>query len=96
MRTTNILVFALLSTLLASTQAGITKDKDLKYDIHTEETLEYLHKQKEGPNDKIYVHLIPHSHDDVGWLKTVDDYYTGTNNNYSRAKVHLIISNTVN
>jgi hypothetical protein len=43
----------------------------------------------------LYVHLIPHSHDDLGWLKRVDDYYTGTNNMYSRAKVHLIFSNTV-
>lgn len=25
--------------------------------------------------DVFYVHLIPHSHDDVGWLKTVDQYY---------------------
>ena len=23
------------------------------------------------------VHLIAHSHDDVGWLKTIDQYYYG-------------------
>lgn len=29
---------------------------------------------------KLNVHLVPHSHDDVGWLKTIDQYFIGANN----------------
>ena len=27
--------------------------------------------------EKLTVHIVPHTHDDVGWLKTVDQYYYG-------------------
>ncbi|KAL7538827.1 hypothetical protein ACHAXR_008811 [Thalassiosira sp. AJA248-18] len=41
------------------------------------------------------VHLVPHTHDDVGWLKTVDQYYYGLNNTIQQAHVSLILDNVL-
>jgi alpha-mannosidase len=41
------------------------------------------------------VHVVPHTHDDVGWLKTVEQYYFGLNNSIQHASVHDILDSVV-
>ncbi|XP_060715118.1 lysosomal alpha-mannosidase [Tachysurus vachellii] len=41
------------------------------------------------------VHLVPHTHDDVGWLKTVDQYYYGGRNEIQHAGVQYILDSVV-
>ena len=64
---------------------------------HGPEWLKKIKEERESASDPehIYVHMIAHSHDDVGWLKTVDEYYTGSKQDIAVASVESIISTVV-
>ncbi|XP_016942050.3 lysosomal alpha-mannosidase [Drosophila suzukii] len=49
----------------------------------------------ETKSNMVNIHLVPHSHDDVGWLKTVDQYFYGHKNNIQHAGVQYIIDTVI-
>ncbi|KAL3996930.1 hypothetical protein ACER0C_009586 [Sarotherodon galilaeus] len=53
---------------------------------------ESCHATKPG---MLNVHLVPHTHDDVGWLKTVDQYFYGDRNDIQHAGVQYILDSVV-
>ncbi|XP_037084012.1 lysosomal alpha-mannosidase-like [Pollicipes pollicipes] len=48
-----------------------------------------------GKQDMLNVHLVPHTHDDVGWLKTVDQYFYGAKSEIQRAGVQYILDSVI-
>lgn len=46
-------------------------------------------------SDPINIYLLPHTHDDVGWLKTADQYFYGSRNDIQLAGVQYIIDSVV-
>jgi len=49
------------------------------------------HQDKET----LFVHLIAHTHDDVGWIKTIDEYYSGTKQDAQHATIYLILDTVI-
>lgn len=53
------------------------------------------HTRRRNQDEQLYVHLIAHTHDDVGWKKTVDEYYDGAKQSVQLAEVGMTISTVV-
>ncbi|CAI2734863.1 unnamed protein product [Schistosoma spindalis] len=72
------------------------------YSVSFHDLLKYFSSSKcgyesceTGKSGYLNIHLIPHTHDDVGWLKTVDQYYYGINNMIQRAGVQYILDSVI-
>lgn len=51
--------------------------------------------KRQNQDRHLTVHMVAHTHDDVGWQKTMDEYYTGVNQGKSDARVEQILTETV-
>ena len=79
------LAFSFCAVFIASFVLVKTKSTDCPYSL--------CDTGKEG---FVNVHIVPHTHDDVGWLKTVDQYYYGSyNHSRQQAGVQYILDTVV-
>ncbi|XP_060520627.1 lysosomal alpha-mannosidase-like isoform X2 [Cylas formicarius] len=64
------------------------------YSVAASESCGYqsCHLTKDG---YINLHMVPHTHDDMGWLKTVDQYYYGVRQDTYPASVRSILDSVV-
>ncbi len=58
---------------------------------HSSQSPKYQNEDKKVLN----IHVVPHTHDDVGWLKTIDQYYNGWNDTIQVVSVREILTSVV-
>ena len=46
-------------------------------------------------DEQVNIHFVPHTHDDVGWLKTIDQYFYGANDSIQVAGVRYILDSVI-
>ena len=54
------------------------------------------YKTSGGPREgMINIHIVPHTHDDVGWLKTIDELYLGAKNDVQISAARFILDSVM-
>lgn len=104
----NLFTFAIALVFVVPSAYSATLDYNALYDQgnHISARSTGAYSNRSGPAcgyescpqtrpNKINVHLIAHTHDDVGWLKTVDQYYYGTRKKFSSVGVQYILDSVI-
>lgn len=73
----------------------IKDDRGVDYEQHINTLVENEEAGITQHNETIYVHIVPHSHDDVGFRKTLDQYFSGSHDMIIRSGVQYIIHEVI-
>lgn len=94
---------AIVSKKKAEYKEWLVDQREDKMKKHKELLSQVGHKRKDDSGkiprrrnlqEKLTIHIVPHTHNDVGWLETPDEYFAGGNRR-TKAFVNMIISTAV-